>query len=264
LVKAAEDATYTFYTLVDDGVRLWVGNQLIIDKFQLTNTTNEYSGQVTLKKGKCYSLRMDYREGTGDARARLSWSTPSMPATIVPQTALYPVPVTIPAPPVGTISASADAYVQNGASSDTSFGMATTMQIKQATTDGLLRVGYLKFNLKNFTTISSAKLRLYGALSDNTSNNVETDVLGSPDTAWDESTITFNNAPRLGALISTRLITDNNAQYYEWDVTSYMQSEKAQGHNVVTLVVKNPAFANPFTFFNTREAGGNRPQLVIG
>jgi glucose/arabinose dehydrogenase len=272
LFKADENATYTFQVKVDDGARLWVGNQLLVNQWAITNKTNTYTGTITLKKGKNYAIRLDYREHTGAADIELRDSTPNTPLQIVPQTQLYPVPVVTPTGggggggvTAGTVSASADAYVRNGSFADMTFGTDATLQAKQATTTGLLRVSYLKFNLKTFSSIASAKLRLFGALSDATQSNVEADIYAANGTDWDESSITFNNAPAItGNVIASAIIANTTQKYYEFDVTSYLQAQKAAGHSVVTLAVKAPVFSSNFIAFNSREAGANRPQLVIG
>jgi hypothetical protein len=127
----------------------------------------------------------------------------------------------------------------------------------------LLRFGFLKFNLKNFSNIGSAKLRLFGVLSDATATNVTTEVFAADGTDWDEANITFNNAPAItGTAIGSAVIKDKVGRYYEFDVSAYVKSAKAAGKNVITLAVKNPVFSSNFVSFNSREAGANRPGLV--
>lgn len=63
--------TYRFYTRVDDGVRLWVDDRLIIDEWHDSSITL-YSADVTLIEGT-HSLRMEYYEHAGDALAQLAW-----------------------------------------------------------------------------------------------------------------------------------------------------------------------------------------------
>lgn len=82
--------TYTFYTTADDGVRLWVNNQLIVDDWQDQSAT-ERSGNITLVGQQRYNIRMEYYENGGSAVASLAWSSPSFSKAIVPQTQLYPV-----------------------------------------------------------------------------------------------------------------------------------------------------------------------------
>jgi hypothetical protein len=80
---------YTFYTTTDDGVRLWVDGQLIIDEW-VDQSATEWNGLITLNAGRKYSLTMEYYENGGDASAQLSWSSPSTVKSVIPQMQLYP------------------------------------------------------------------------------------------------------------------------------------------------------------------------------
>jgi hypothetical protein len=64
-----EAGTYRFDLAVDDGVRFWIDNVLVLDKVQVSNTT--YSVAATLTAGK-HTFRLDYVEYTGNAR--FSWT----------------------------------------------------------------------------------------------------------------------------------------------------------------------------------------------
>ncbi len=75
--------TYTFYTVTDDGVRLWINDQLIIDKWVDQGPT-EWTGQITLTAGQWYSIKMEYYEATGGASASLSWSSTSQVKQVIP------------------------------------------------------------------------------------------------------------------------------------------------------------------------------------
>lgn len=82
--------TYTFYTKTDDGVRLRINNQLLIDKW-VNQTGVEWSGTIGLTAGQRYAVQMDYYENVTGASAQLSWSSPSTAKQIIPMTQLYPV-----------------------------------------------------------------------------------------------------------------------------------------------------------------------------
>lgn len=80
---------YTFYPSTDDGVRLWVDDQLIVDQWVPQGIT-ETSGSIELEKGKRYRIRMEYYEAFGLAAAELRWSSPRTPKQIIPSSQLYP------------------------------------------------------------------------------------------------------------------------------------------------------------------------------
>jgi subtilisin family serine protease len=68
---------YTISARANDGVRVWIDDQLIIDRW--TNYLSSgvgplNSGKVTMQIGKRYKLRVDYYENTGDASFSLYWS----------------------------------------------------------------------------------------------------------------------------------------------------------------------------------------------
>ena len=89
LVQPRFSETYTFYTTSDDGVRLWVNNQPIINNWTDHGAT-ENSGVIALAAGQKYDLRMEYFENGGQALARLAWSSPSQPKEFVPLSQFSP------------------------------------------------------------------------------------------------------------------------------------------------------------------------------
>ena len=80
--------TYTFRTTTDDGVRLWVDNQLIIDNW-VDQAAAPSTGTIALEAGVLYDIRMEYYENQGLASAQLQWSSPSQNLQVVPQSQLY-------------------------------------------------------------------------------------------------------------------------------------------------------------------------------
>jgi glucose/arabinose dehydrogenase len=83
--------TYTFYTSTDDGVRLWVNGQLLIDKW-IDQGTKEWSGTINLSTGQKYDIKMEYYENGGGAVAQIRWSSPSRSKQIIPQANLFTAP----------------------------------------------------------------------------------------------------------------------------------------------------------------------------
>ncbi len=63
--------TYRFTTRTDDGVRLWVDNVLLIDKW-VPQSPTVWMADRTLTSGN-HTVRMEYFESGGGATAQLSW-----------------------------------------------------------------------------------------------------------------------------------------------------------------------------------------------
>ena len=83
--------TYTFTVVANDGVRLWVNGQLLVDDWNVHSTATTNSGVITLNAQQLYNLRMDYFQQDGGAGAQFLWSSPSTAQAIVPQSQLYTV-----------------------------------------------------------------------------------------------------------------------------------------------------------------------------
>ena len=67
------DGNYRFYVRSDDGVRVWLNNQLIIDQWHdATGTT--YSADRALAAG-FHTLQVAYYENSGEARIQFWWET---------------------------------------------------------------------------------------------------------------------------------------------------------------------------------------------
>lgn len=81
--------TYYFTARVDDAVRLWVNNQLIVDRWPGGGATDRV-GSIDLQAGVLYDIRMDYSEATGSAEARLYWHSDDQAKQIIPMNRLFP------------------------------------------------------------------------------------------------------------------------------------------------------------------------------
>src|SRR6266850_2361961 len=87
-VKAAKTERYTFYAKADDGVRVWVNNQLLISCWT-PHPALEFSGSINLTAGQKYDIKVEYFQRYGGAQISLSWSSPSTPKQIIPSSQLF-------------------------------------------------------------------------------------------------------------------------------------------------------------------------------
>jgi len=74
---------FTFTTTSDDGVRLWVAGQLLVDNWTDHGPADD-SGTISLEAGRSTRIVMEYYENGGGAVARLSWSAPGLPRETIP------------------------------------------------------------------------------------------------------------------------------------------------------------------------------------
>lgn len=92
-VEPLYSETYTFYTNTDDGVRLWVDNVLIIDKW-IDQGQTEWNGSIALTAGTLYDIKMEYYDSSNTALAQLSWESTSQAKEVIPQAYLHKYLVT--------------------------------------------------------------------------------------------------------------------------------------------------------------------------
>ena len=86
-ILANYSENYTFHVTADDGVRLWVNDQLLIDSWHAQDTTT-HSGTIALEAGQWYSIRLDYYQISGDSGVKLEWSSASQTREVIPNSQL--------------------------------------------------------------------------------------------------------------------------------------------------------------------------------
>jgi outer membrane protein OmpA-like peptidoglycan-associated protein len=80
---APQTGRYTFIFAVDDGVRLWVNNTLIIDRWGLHPPTRFY-GKVSLTAKQVYDLRIEYSQMMpSQAVAKATWIVDDQPEELI-------------------------------------------------------------------------------------------------------------------------------------------------------------------------------------
>ena len=122
-VQPQFNETYNFITTADDGVRLFINGQLLINDWVSKTNATSRTNSISLAAQQFYTIELDYYQETNNASVALAWSSLSTSLSVVPQTQLYPFTnppptVAIAAPLTGasytaaasvTISADADA-----------------------------------------------------------------------------------------------------------------------------------------------------------
>lgn len=88
-VEIPTSGDYTFGTRSDDGVRLWVNGNQLVDNWTDHSPTLDFGALAGLVGGQRYTIQMDYYERGGGARAELYWDGPGFSREIIPSTALF-------------------------------------------------------------------------------------------------------------------------------------------------------------------------------
>jgi glucose/arabinose dehydrogenase len=129
-VQAQYNETYTFYTTTDDGVRLKVNGQTLVDRL-INQSPTTASGQITLVAGQKYSIELDYFENGGGASSVLEWSSASQARQVIPRSQLYS--------PVG---GNQIAFANSGITVDESAGTATVNIVRTGNLSSASTVNY--------------------------------------------------------------------------------------------------------------------------
>jgi alpha-L-fucosidase len=99
-VDAPRSETYTFEVEADDddGVRVWIGDHLILERWEtggleldttLVEEREGLRGRILLDAGRKYPIRVEFYEKELEATVHLFWSSPSLPRQVVPQECLF-------------------------------------------------------------------------------------------------------------------------------------------------------------------------------
>ncbi len=83
-LTALKSGEYTFCLYADDGCRLFIDGQNVIDHWSLDSGNEAHTGKINLVAGKKYGIRVEYFQGPGNDSIHLSWLVPaaSRPAEI--------------------------------------------------------------------------------------------------------------------------------------------------------------------------------------
>lgn len=89
-IEGLVDGATLLQVTADDGVRLWVDGQLLIDRWR-DQATSTFQASIPLRTGQRVPIMIEYYENAGGAQMQLRWQTPGTSSvTPVPLNRLYP------------------------------------------------------------------------------------------------------------------------------------------------------------------------------
>ena len=90
VLEAPVAGEFQFQTNSDDGVRVWINGQLVIDNWTYHAPTLNASGMIPLTAGQRVPVVVEYQDQIGGSLIQLSWKLPGTTAfAIVPTSQLY-------------------------------------------------------------------------------------------------------------------------------------------------------------------------------
>jgi uncharacterized protein (DUF1800 family) len=110
-VVAPITGAVTFSTVSDDGVRLWVNNQALINNWTGHGATVDTAPAIQLVAGQRYPLRLEYFQGYGGKELRLRWAFAGTSAVAIPSASLFAANNVALTPAVSLTATSSNAFV---------------------------------------------------------------------------------------------------------------------------------------------------------
>ncbi|MDF2582197.1 MAG: hypothetical protein K0R33_840 [Mycobacterium sp.] len=91
LITFPQAGSYTLQTNSDDGVRVWLGDVINIDRWVPQSPTDATGNAITVTAGETRRIRIEYFEEAGGAELHLRWKTPGAGSFVtLPGTQLRP------------------------------------------------------------------------------------------------------------------------------------------------------------------------------
>lgn len=99
-IKPSVTGEYSFYAEADDGMKLYIDDKLILDKWEARTEGTDSEAMrsdakgtktkgIKLEKDKYYPVKIEYHEDVQNASIRLFWESASVPREIIPTANLF-------------------------------------------------------------------------------------------------------------------------------------------------------------------------------
>ena len=200
--------TYTFYVTSDDGVKLTIDGNVLIDAFTDSGEVTR-SGTITLKARRKYDIKLEYAEGTESASCSLEWQSASQVRQIVPKIQLYPES----SPSLNSTTGLVTAYVDSGFN-----GFSAALKVGEYTLADLNSIGLFDKEIASLKVSKGYKVIIYDQDNFN-GDSVEITEDTSDLGAWKDSAISLKVKVNGATNLSGTYILQNRASNYYMDVT---------------------------------------------
>ncbi len=88
-VQPEYTGAYTFQTVSDETVKVWVDGKVVIDNSKPHGYKVD-QGVISLEAGKKYAIRVDHSERANESFLKLQWRSPNLSQRVIPTRQLYP------------------------------------------------------------------------------------------------------------------------------------------------------------------------------
>jgi hypothetical protein len=176
-------------------------------------------------------------------------TTESEPATVSVDASVF----------TSSVTATHDASLREGSPSST----ANWGDVEVYGNSGAQIVGVFKFDISSFADadVTTALLRLYVVTVRGTGG--EFSAFRATGDNWQEDSVTWNNGPSKGALVSTQYIDSTN-RWYEFDMTQYVADKVNAGATELTIWIEDASTTNEkFECDSRRSDQDNPPELTV-
>ena len=102
-LTAPYSETYTIYAPSDNGVRIWINNQLVLDKWAPLDIAGWHNFTVNLTAGQTVPVKVEYAELYGGAGITLYWYSNSLPWEVIATHRLTPAAAVTPTSALGAL-----------------------------------------------------------------------------------------------------------------------------------------------------------------
>ncbi len=83
-LEAPVSGAYTFKLTADDGARLWIAGQALVNRWAFTDPPID-EVTISLSAGQRVPIKLEFRQGSGGAGVRLEWAFPGQPVEVIPR-----------------------------------------------------------------------------------------------------------------------------------------------------------------------------------